>query len=58
MPTNDEKSEPQQSGGVRKHQRILQEIVEEEEVAAPNLSLDWMQQNLEWGSGSSRGRRG
>ena len=58
MPTNDEKSEPQQSGGVRKHKRILQEIVEEEEVAAPNLSLDWMQQNLEWGIRVKPGKKG
>ena len=58
MPTNDEKSEPQQPGGVRKHQRILQEIVEEEEAVAPELSLDWMQENLEWGVRVKPGKKG
>ena len=58
MPASDEKRDPRQPGGVRKHQRILQEIVEEEEAAAPELSLDWMQHNLEWGVKVEPGKKG
>ena len=47
MPKADEKLEAEDKGRVRKHQRILQEISEEEESAAPDISLDWMEHNLE-----------
>ena len=58
MPKSDEKLEVGDKGGVRKHQRILQEIAEEEEAAAPDISLDWMQQNLEWGVKVKPGKKG
>lgn len=58
MPTQNESPEPQETGGVRKHQRILQEVVEEEEESTPELSLDWMGDNLEWGVKVEPGRKG
>ena len=58
MPKADEKPEAQDKSVVRKHQRILQEIAEEEESAAPDISLDWMEHNLQWGVKVEPGKKG
>ena len=58
MPKSEERTEGQQKAGVKRHQRILQEIVEEEESETPQLSLDWMEHNLEWGVRVKPGKKG
>ena len=59
MPPTDDKPEARDPGSARKHQRILQEIVEEEEQAeAPPIDLQWMEQNLEWGVRVKPGKNG
>lgn len=58
MPTSEEKVEGQQKVGANKHRRILQEVVEGEVSETPQLSLDWMEHNLEWGVRVKPGKKG